>query len=97
MTLGTAEEVVDHVKSTLLMGSVSLVVAKVLGALVVQRRLVEVETVVSRGLGRVVALVSRVGRVLVLVVLGAHLTIVVVVGGSALVVLVLSVAGAHED
>lgn len=47
LTLGTAEKVVDHVKGTLLMGSVGLVVAKVLGALVVQRRLVEVQAVVS--------------------------------------------------
>lgn len=84
LTLSTAEEVVDHVESALLVRGMGGVVAQVLGALVVQGRLVEVEAVVGGRLRRVVALVSRVARVLmlVLVVLGAHLAVVVVVRGS---------------
>jgi len=77
--LGAVEEIVDHVKGTLAVKAMlgSVVVAKVLGTLVVQRRLVEVETVVGRRLRCVVA--SRVSaRVLEV---GAHLTIVIVVAG----------------
>lgn len=82
-TLGAAKEVVDHV-----IGALSIIaagggaVAKVLGAGVVQGRLVEVEAIVGRGLGSIVAarmpcLMGEGGGV------SSHLAIVVIIARGA--------------
>jgi hypothetical protein len=82
-TLGAAKEVVDHV-----IGALSIIaagggaVAKVLGAGVVQGRLVEVKAIVGRGLGSIVAarmpcLMGKGGGV------SSHLAIVVIIARGA--------------
>ena len=80
-TLGAAEEVIDHVKGALAVKAATggSAVAKMLGALVVQGRLVEVEAVVCGRLRRIVG--ARV-RGLVVLILSAHLASVVVIGWS---------------
>lgn len=83
-TLGAAKEVVDHI-----IGALSIIaagrsaIAKVLGASVVQGRLVEIEAIVGRGLGSIVAarmpsLMSKGGGV------SSHLAIVVIIARGAL-------------
>lgn len=74
--LSTAEEVIDHVEGALAIKTGSSIVAEVLSTLVVDRGLVEVETIVCRRLGSIV--VARMVLRL-LVVLSTHLAIVVVV------------------
>lgn len=82
-TLGTAKEVVNHVIGALsIIAAGGSAVAKVLGTGVVQGRLVEVEAVVGRGLGSIVAarmpcLMGEGGGV------SSHLAIVVIIARGA--------------
>lgn len=97
--LGASEEVVNHVVSALTVIAIrSSVVANVLRARGVQRRLIEVHAVASRGLGRIVAAVVAGLRVSA----GSHLAIVIIVAGSlglcsVVEAAIIVMAGAGQD
>jgi hypothetical protein len=84
-TLGAAEEVVNHVVGALsVITAGSSAVSKVLGTGIVDRRLVEVETIVGRGLGSVVTATRMACLMSKGCCVSSHLTSVIIVARGAL-------------
>lgn len=84
-TLGAAEEVVNHVVGALsVITAGSSAVSKVLGTGIVDRRLVEVETIVGRGLGSIVTATRMACLMSKGCCVSSHLTSVIIVARGAL-------------
>jgi hypothetical protein len=83
-TLGAAEEVVNHVVGALsVITAGSSAVSKVLGTGIVDRRLVEVETIVGRGLGSIVTATRMACLMSKGCCVSSHLTSVIIVARGA--------------
>lgn len=84
-TLGAAEEVVNHVVGALsIITAGSSAVSKVLGTGIVDRRLVEVEAIVGRGLGSIVTATRMACLMSKGCCVSSHLTSVIIVARGAL-------------